>query len=138
MVAVSSRDPLEAQRRYARVLAVLGRAVGAMLVLAFAAYALHWLPSYVPIERLPELWHLSAADFLRAAHVPSGWRGWLLLGRYSDMLVLCVLAILISLTTLCLFVAIAVFRRDGERALAWICLAQIAVVVVTASGMITR
>ena len=42
-------------------------------------------------------------------------RGWLLLARYSDMMVLCVLAVLISLTVLCLFAPISVFRRHRER-----------------------
>ena len=138
MVGVSARDPFEAQRVYARVLEVAARFVGTLLVLSFVLYVSGLLPSYVPIERLPALWHLPAADFLREAHIPAGWRGWLVLARYSDMLVLCVLAVLISLTTLCLFVAIAEFRRHGERALVWICLLQIAVVALTASGVVTR
>lgn len=135
---MSERDPFEAQRVYSRALALLARVVGALLVIAFALYASGLLPAYVPIARLPSLWGLPADRFIAQAGIPPGWRGWLMLARYSDMLVLCVLGVLISLTTLCLVVAVGVFRRHRERALAWICIFQIAVVALTASGLFTR
>ena len=135
---MSARDPFEAQRVYSRLLALLARVVGALLVIVFALYASGLMPAYVPIDRLPSLWGLPADRFLAQAGIPPGWRGWLLLGRYSDMLVLCVLCALISLTTLSLLVAVRVFRRHRERALAWICILQIVVVALTASGVITR
>lgn len=138
MVGMSARDPFEAQRVYSRMLALLGRVVGVLLVIAFAVYASGLMPAYVAIDRLPSLWGLPADRFLAQAAIPAGWRGWLLLARYSDMLVLCVLCVLISLTTVCLLVAIGIFRRHGERALAWICILQILVVALTASGLITR
>ena len=135
---MSARDPFEAQHVYSRLLALLARAVGLLLVIAFALYASGLVPAYVPIAKLPSLWGLPADQFLAQAGVPPGWRGWLMLARYSDMLVLCVLCVLISLTTVCLLVAIGIFRRHGERALAWICILQILVVALTASGLITR
>jgi hypothetical protein len=138
MVGMSGRDPFEAQRAYSRLLAFLGRAVGVLLVIAFAIYVSGVLPPYVAIERLPSLWSLPADRFIAQAGIPPGWRGWLLLARYSDMLVLCVLGVLISLTTLCLVVAVGVFRRHRERALVWICILQMAVVALTASGLVTR
>ena len=138
MVGVTPRDPFEAQRVYARLLSRLARAVGVLLAIAFALYVSGLVPSFVPIERLPSLWGLPADRFIAQAGIPPGWRGWLMLARYSDMLVLCVLGALISLTTLCLVAAIAVFRRHRERALVWICILQIVVVGLTASGVVTR
>ena len=135
---MSARDPFEAQRVYARLLSLLARAVGVLLAIAFALSVSGLVPAYVPIERLPSLWGLPADRFLAQAGIPPGWRGWLLLGRYSDMLVLCVLCVLISLTTLCLVVAARIFQRHRERALAWVCILQIMVVALTASGVITR
>ncbi len=135
---MSARDPFEAQRVYSRALALLARVVGVLLVIAFALYASGVVTSYVPIARRPSLWGLPADQFLAQAGIPPGWRGWLMLARYSDMLVLCVLGVLISLTTLCLLVAVGVFRRHRERVLVWICILQIVVVALTASGLFTR
>lgn len=135
---MNARDPFEAQRVYSRLLALLARVVGVLLAIVFALYASGVMPSYVPIERLPSLWGLPADKFIAQAGIPAGWRGWLLLARYSDMLVLCVLCALISLTTVSLLVAVRIFRRHRERALVWICILQIVVVGLTASGVITR
>jgi hypothetical protein len=67
------RQTASEQLSYAEVLhwsILLGFIV---LVVTFLAYVLGWLPSYVPLERLPQLWGLSAAEYLKATGIPTGW-----------------------------------------------------------------
>ena len=133
---VSDDGALDAQRRYARFLLLTTRLGAALLVASFVAYAAGWVAPYVPIERLPSLWTLPAADFLREAHIRPGWNGWAALILHGDMLVLGAIAILITSSILCLAAAMPLFWKRGERALVALCALQIAVLALAASGVL--
>ena len=133
---VNVEDTLDAQRRYARFLLVTTRLGAALLVATFVAYAAGWIAPFVPIERLPSLWSLPASEFLRQAHIPPGWHGWAALILHGDMLVLGAIALLITSSILCLAAAMPLFWKRGERAMVALCVLQIAVLVVAASGVL--
>ena len=127
-------DPLEAQRSYARWLAWGTRIGLVLLVASFAAYVLGLAP-HVPIERLPELWQKPASQLLLATGVRAGW-GWAAMLPRSDMLVMVAIAVLATCSIPCLLVAARVFLRSGERVLVAICVVEVAVLILAASGVL--
>lgn len=129
-------DPLAAQQRYARWLLATTRLGAVLLVVSFTAYVFGWLEPYVPIERLPSLWKLPASEFLRQVGVSPGFHGWASRLMHGDMLVLGAVALLISSSIFCLAAAVPVFRRQGERVMAALCVLQIVVLAIAASGAI--
>ena len=134
-------NPQEQGRReaalvYARIL-LWGTRLGlAMLVLAFLAYALGLITPHVPIEEMPKLWGSPAPVYLQAAGLQPGWDWARFIGR-SDMLALAAIAFLSTCSVACLAAASRIFFRFGERPVAVICLVEIAVLLLAASGLLT-
>jgi hypothetical protein len=138
-MAVNRDDgPLAAQRRYARWLAWGTRIGVVLLALAFVLYVTGVVLPYVPIERLPELWHLSATEYLHRTGIDAGWHGWARLIGHGDMLVLGAIALLIGCSILCLAGVVPLFWQRRERLMALVCVLQIAVLALAASGLLAR
>jgi hypothetical protein len=122
------------QRAYARWLR-WGTWVGvAVLLVGFAAYVFGVVP-HVPLERLPALWDQPASAYLDQTGLRPGWH-WAALVHRSDMLVVAGIALLASCSIASLAAAIRHFARGGELAFIAICLLQIAVLVLAASGVL--
>lgn len=123
------------QAGYARWLA-RGTVIGfAMLVVGFAAYVGGLVDPHVPIDRLPQLWHLPAEEFLAAAGIEPGW-GWARLAHRGDVMNLLSIALLATVSVPCLLAVVPVFRARGERALVAICLLEVVVLLLAASGLL--
>lgn len=122
------------QRAYARWLRRGTFAGVAVLVVGFAAYVLGMVP-HVPMEQLPALWEQPAALYLERAQLRPGWH-WATLVHRSDMLVIAGIALLATCSVASLAAAIRAFRATGERAFVWICVVQIAVLLLAASGLL--
>ncbi len=121
------------QLAYARVLD-WGVGIGlVVLVVTFVIGAFGLLPSQVPPARLPELWSHSAARFLAETGVPSGW-GWIALLNRGDMLGHTGIAILAGTSTLGLLRLVPMALADRDRLFAALCVAEVVVLVVAASG----
>lgn len=128
-------DLAAAPKRYATWL-LWGTRVGlVLLVIAFIAYAGGFLAPHVPIERTAALWGQPAATMLQDTGLRAGW-DWARHLPRSDMLSLAAIALLASCSIPCLAVAIPPFARGRESLLAWICLIQIAILVLAASGVL--
>ena len=123
------------QARYARYLAWGTRLGLALLVPSFVAYVAGLVAPHVPIDRLPSLWSRPAADFLRDAGIDAGW-GWALFAHRGDMLNLVSIAVLATCSIACLAAVIPIFHARGERAFVAICVLQIAVLLLAASGLL--
>ena len=121
---------------YARLLAWGTRIGLTLLVLAFIAYATGWIAPHVPIEELPRLWSQPAPAYLQAAGLQAGW-DWARFLHRADMLSLAAIAFLASCSVACLAAAAAIFFRIRERPAAVICLLEIAVLALAASGLLT-
>jgi hypothetical protein len=135
MAVTREDDLLAAQKRYARWLAWSTRAAVVLLGIAFVLYITGAVTPYVPIARLPDLWTLPASEYLHRADIAPGWHGWARLIAHGDMLVLAAIALLIGSTIFCLAGVLPLFWRRGERLLAWVCVLQIAVLLLAASGL---
>jgi len=124
------------QQLYARVLDRAAKAGFVILVAGFFAYALGWIPAHVPLERLPELWRLPLQDYLRATDTPTGW-GWIVHLPKGEFASLAGIEILAGCSLVCLLAIIPVYARRGDRVYVAICVAEIAVLLLAASGVLT-
>lgn len=121
------------QLRYARLLTWGTRAGMAVLLLSFAAYVLGLAESHVPVSRLPEVWVHPVDRFLELTDSPTGW-GWVALLHRGDIAGLLGIAILSGASVLCLLALVPIYLARGDRAFAAVCVAEIAVVALAASG----
>ena len=124
------------QLRYARLLDWGTRAGLLVLVLSFAAYMSGLTDPHVPLERLAALWGQPVDSYLAQTQAPQGW-GWLALVRHSDVAGLVGIAILAGCSLLCLLALVPLYWRRGDKAFVALCLAEVAVVVLAASGWLT-
>lgn len=131
----AAAQPAE-QLRYARWLDWGTRTGLLVLVLSFAAYVAGLGQPQVPVDRLPELWSLPVAKFLQASGMPNGW-GWLGLVGHSDIAGLAGIAILAGCSLPCLLALVPLYLRRGDKAFAWLCVAEVAVLLLAASGLLT-
>ena len=123
------------QERYARLLDWGTRAGFVLLVASFAAYVSGLLPGFVPVGRLPELWSLPVAQFQARTQMPGGW-GWLALLGHGDVLGLLGIALLAGVSIPCLLAVVPLYAVRGDRAFVLICLLEVAVVALAASGLL--
>jgi len=124
------------QLLYARLLDWGTRLGLAVLVLTFAAYTLGLLSPHVPLERLPELWSHPVGRFLEETQSPTGW-GWLALVHRGDVAGLVGIVILAGCSLVCLLALVPLYLRRGDKAFAALCLAEVAVVLLAASGWLS-
>lgn len=135
-------DPMQAivqpeeQLRYATLLEWSTRVGLLVLVLSFAAYVTGLMPSFVPMDRLPALWSLPVDQFLAATGMPTGW-GWVVLLRHGDVQGLAGIVILAGCSVPCLLALVPVYGARRERAFAALCLAEVAVLLLAASGLLS-
>jgi hypothetical protein len=137
-VAVKGLPPIaqgSEQLRYARLLDALSRLGLVVLVASFIVYALGLLPAQVPVERLPELWGLPVGEFLERTRSSTGWQ-WLASIRHGDVASLLGIVLLAGCSLPCLLAVVPLYLRRGDKALAWLCFGEVAVVLLAASGLV--
>ena len=136
----AARPPAQAQSaeqlRYARWLDLCTRVGLVVLVLSFAAYVAGITPPHVPHDRLPALWGLPVNAFVEATGVPTGW-GWLHLAHRGDIANLIGIVVLSGCSMLCLLAVMPLYARRGDRVYLLMCLAEVAVLLLAASGVLT-
>ena len=134
---VQSKNRVGAQQEiYATWLSTGSRLALLLLLATFAIYVLEIRAPHVPIDQLPELWSLPASEFQSVTGAPLHWE-WLShlhRGDYLTYLGICVLA---GTTIACYLRVLALLARQGERLYAAIAVAQVAVLVLAASGFVS-
>jgi hypothetical protein len=121
---------------YARWLAWGSRAGLALLATAFLAYAVEFAPPLIALDDLPRLWILPLEHYLAASGAPTGWQ-WLAVANRSDYANLAGIALLGLVSLACYLRLLPELLRRGERLLAAIAAAQIAVLAAAAAGVFT-
>ena len=124
------------QLRYATLLEWSTRFGLVVLVCSFAAYVSGVLEPLVPLQRLPELWSQPVASYLAQTQMPTGW-GWLALVLKGDVVGMLGIASLAGCSVLCLLALVPRYLRRGDKAYVALCLAEVVVVVLAASGLIS-
>ena len=121
-------DPQELYARW------LEHGARATFVFAFATLVLYLagvLPPLLPLDELPRLWTLSAAEMMREAHAPGGW-SWLHFVRYGDYLNVLGISLFALLALVCTARVVPAFWRSGERMQALLALLQVLVLLAAA------
>ena len=106
------------------------------LIGVFAAYGTGFLAPHVPLSQLPQVWSLPVAKFLAATGLPSGW-GWAHYIHQGDVANLLGICIMSGCSLLCLGVLVRLYLKKGDRLFAAICLAEMSVLLLAASGILT-
>jgi hypothetical protein len=132
----AARAQPDEQLRYARWIEFGSRAGLAVLVVAFLAYATGLTQPHISHARLAQVWSLPVDAFLRATGMPSGW-GWFALAQRGDIANLVGIVLLAGCSLLALLMLLPLYARRGERIYLSICLAELAVVLLAASGVLT-
>lgn len=119
------------EMRYATLMKIGVQAAFVLLVATFALYLAGVLEPLVPIRELPKYWSLSAAEFARATHAPTGWR-WLAELDRGDVANFAGMALLASISALGALAVAPMFVRRGELGQAAIAVLLFAVVAIAA------
>jgi hypothetical protein len=124
------------QLRYARWLE-WGTRVGLLLLAAvFLAYGAGLVEPHVPHSRLPDVWNLPVSQFLVATGLPTGW-GWLAHAHRGDIANLIAIGLLAGISVPALLALVPLQWRAGDRLYAWLCIAEVVVLLLAASGVLT-
>ena len=107
-----------------------------VLVVTFAAYMFGWLPAQVPLQQLPQLWGLPASEFLKATGMPTGW-SWLFMIGKGDFASQLGIAALSGCSIACIMAIMPTYARTRNTTYLVICTLEIAVLLVSASGIFT-
>jgi len=124
-----------AQLRYARLLEWGTRAGLTLLLLSFAGYVSGLLTPQVAPQRLPELWNLPLPRYLELSAASTGW-SWLGHLQHGDVLGLAGIAVLAGCSVVALLSLLPLYRARGDRAYMALCVAQVLVLLLAASGLL--
>ena len=124
------------QLRYATWLEWGTRVGLAVLVLSFLGYAIGLLPAQVTPQRLAELWGLPVSQYLQQSGAGTGW-AWLAHWTKGDTLGLVGIVVLAGCSVPALLALLPLFWARGDKTYALLVLAEVAVVVLAASGVLT-
>ncbi len=123
------------QIRYAEWLRWSGWFGLALLVVAALLYVAGVLAPHVPVDELPRVWKMPSREL--AAHIGGhGHWDWVALLHKGDMLSLLGIAVLAGCSALPLLAVVGIYLRRGDRLFALLCVLQVAVLVLAASGLV--
>ena len=106
-----------------------------VLIITFFIYLSGLLPSYIPIDELPQHWGKRVHTFNQDLGLPIGW-GWVKNAGKGDYLNFIGIAILSGLTIVCYAVILPILKRKKDTAYFFIALAEVLVLVLAASGIL--
>jgi hypothetical protein len=124
------------QDRYARWLDALTKLAFALTAGTFAVYVTGILAPAIPIAELPRVWGLPLDEYLARTGAPTGW-GWLGSIAYGDYLNYVGMSLFACVALLSNLAIVLPLARRGERLMAALVAAQIVVLAVAASGLLS-
>ncbi|MDG4475302.1 hypothetical protein [Thiovibrio frasassiensis] len=134
----------EEQLQYAAILEKGMYAGLALMVITFALYVLRVLPPIVPRSEISTYWSMPVHDYLVAINtnflhwetLPTGW-SWMKLLGYGDFLNFLPVAILAGVTILCYMVITPGLFARGDKAMAFMAIAEAVILTLAASGLLS-
>jgi hypothetical protein len=106
-----------------------------LLVAAFVVYVTGVLMPHIAVDELPRVWKLSSVALAEHVGGHANWE-WARLLHKGDMLNLLGIAVLSGCSALPLLAVTGTYLRRGNRLFAVLCLLQVAVLVLAASGIV--
>ncbi len=141
---IKTPEANEEQILYAKILEV-GMYIGLMILLVtFVLYMTGIMAPAVPIELLPNYWVLPVHDYLETInheylhrdHVVTGW-GWLAVLGKGDFVNFLGIAVLSGVTIVCYVGILPTLLRKKQTAYLLMALAEVIILVLAASGILT-
>ena len=132
----SGHKPHPEQLHYATVLHWSTLAGFIVLIATFVVYMFGWLPSNIPLQQLPQLWGLPASEFLKVTGMQTGW-SWLFMMGKGDSASQLGIAILSGCSIACILAVMPDYAKSRNITYLMICILEIVVLVVSASGFFT-
>lgn len=123
------------QKRYAMLLNWGARSGLAILIISFLAYVLGWMPAHVPLDQMPNVWHLPVSEYLKQTNGPTGW-AWLSRVGEGDYAGLFGIAWLSGCSLICLVSVMPIYARRRDYVFVAICIIALLVQLAAASGML--
>ena len=105
------------------------------LAVSFVLYLTRLVPPGIAPEKLPQYWNLPVTEYVAITGAPTGW-AWIFRLGEGDLLNFAGVAVLAITTVLCQLRVLPHFARTGQRALALIAVAQVALLAAAASGLL--
>lgn len=134
MTRISEHASAE-QKIYARWLDVGTKLGYVALLVTFLVHLFEIVPPGIAHEHLPRYWHLPVEEFIALTGAPKGWAWVARLGE-ADLLNFIGIVILAGISVVCYARLIPLFVRARERVFVAICVAEIVVLMVAATGMV--
>ncbi|MCF6290381.1 MAG: hypothetical protein L3J03_05230 [Desulfobacterales bacterium] len=114
-----------------------------LLFVTFGLYVSGIMTPVIPLERISGYWNQSAHDYLVAInndylqwdHLPLGWSWLKLIGR-GDFINFVPVAILSGVTIFCYAAIVPGLFRRGDKAYAFIAIAEVVILSLAASGLL--
>lgn len=130
-----SPQPTPYQIRYANILST-GAWLGILvMIITYFIYITGILPPQVDVTVITQNWDKGVDEFLEITRSPHGW-GWLTLLDKADFLNFLGLAFIAILTIICYLFLIAAFKKTKDWTYFGICLLEVAVLALAASGIL--
>lgn len=123
------------QKRYATLLNWGARSGLAILIVSFLAYVFGWMPAHVPLDQMPNVWHLPVNEYLKQTGGPTGW-SWLGRMGEGDYAGLFGIAWLSGCSLICLVSVMPIYARRRDYVFVAICIIALLVQLAAASGML--
>jgi len=131
----NSKGASKEQVLYANILNA-GMLIGLIsLVLIFILYVSGILSPLIPLEKVQTYWVLSVHEYLEKSGIQVGW-AWFGELQYGDMLNYIPIALLSLLTIVCYIFLIPGLIRKKDKPYIIICLLEIIVLLIAASGIL--
>ena len=136
-------EATEEQLLYANILSK-GMLVGLVLLfVTFALYVFGIMPAAVPLDEIANYWNQPVHDylvaintnFLHLEHLPTGWSWVKLIGK-GDFINFIPVAILSGVTIICYSAIVPGLFKRGDKAYAYMALAEVAILTLAASGLL--
>ena len=124
------------QHIYAKLLDWSAKVGFLSLIVAFLSYVFDLLPGFTPPGEMNRLWSLSLHSYLSESGMPVGWR-WSASLHHGDFASLACVAFLASASLPCLLILMSIYARRRDRLFATICALEIAILALSASGILT-
>ena len=123
------------QQTFASMLIWLVRVALAFLFVSFVIYAAGLVPSPIPLDDVPDLWHLSASEYAARTDLALGW-SWLRALDQGRTLVFAALVLFPTGTMLLLAVTVVLYLRQRVPAYALIAFFELVVLIIAATGLL--
>ncbi|AEH44212.1 hypothetical protein Thein_0329 [Thermodesulfatator indicus DSM 15286] len=106
-----------------------------LMIITFLIYIFGILPSFVPPEKLPKIWHLTAHEFVKHIGLKTGWN-WIHYINYGDILNYIGIAFLAGLVIIGYVAILPFLFSSGAYAVGIISVLEIAILILAASGIL--